>query len=55
MSRAYLIGLTQWALTHHDSDANVTLPTGRVTGAELIQVLRALESARQLSSPGKEN
>jgi hypothetical protein len=48
MARAYLIGLTKWALTHHDDiDAKVTLPVGVGGAEELLNVLRALEKARQ--------
>lgn len=49
MSRAFLMALTKWAITHHDDlDITITLPTGRVTGEQLVQVLRALEKARQV-------
>jgi hypothetical protein len=48
MARAYLIALLKWAVTHHeDVDARVTLPVGVVNANELLNVLRALEKARQ--------
>ena len=48
MSRAFMRALADWTLVHHeDADATVMLPTGRVTAEQLIQVLRALEAARQ--------
>jgi hypothetical protein len=48
LARAYLIALLKWAGTHHeDVDAKVTLPVGAVGVEELLNVLRALERARQ--------
>lgn len=48
MSAAFLAALARWTLVHHDDvEATVMLPTGRVTAEQLIQVLCALEAARQ--------
>lgn len=48
MSRAFLIALTKWAIAHHDDlTTTITLPIGRVTSEQLVQVLGALERARR--------
>jgi hypothetical protein len=48
MARAYLIALLKWAATNHeDVDARVVLPVGVVGADELLNVLHALEKARQ--------
>jgi hypothetical protein len=48
MARAYLVALLNWASTNHaNADARVTLPVGIVGPTELMNVLRALEKARQ--------
>jgi hypothetical protein len=48
MADAFLVALGKWVLLHHEDDgAVVVLPTGYVTAAELVQVLRGLEKARQ--------
>lgn len=48
MARAFLIALTKWAIAHHgDADAKIMLPVGIVGIDDLMNVLRALEKARQ--------
>jgi hypothetical protein len=48
ISCAYLIALTKWAQTpHKNPEAKITLPIGVVDVDELMNVLRALEKARQ--------
>jgi hypothetical protein len=48
MARAYLIALLKWAAANHeDAFAKVTLPVDVVDASELMNVLRALEKARQ--------
>jgi hypothetical protein len=48
MARAYLIALLKWAAANHeDIDARVVLPVGVVGADELLNVLRALDRARQ--------
>jgi hypothetical protein len=48
MASAFLIALTKWAIAHHnDADAKITLPVGAVGVEELMNVLHALEKARQ--------
>jgi hypothetical protein len=45
---AYLTALTKWAQIHHQNlNAKITLPIGVVGVDELMNVLRALEKARQ--------
>ncbi len=47
MCRAFLDALVRWAAAHHDDEtAHTVLPTGTVTAAELVSVLRALERAK---------
>jgi hypothetical protein len=48
MAGACLIALTKWAIAHpNDADAKITLPVGVVGAEELMNVLHALEKARQ--------
>jgi hypothetical protein len=48
IARAYLVALLKWAAANHeDADARVVLPVGVVNAHELLNVLRALERARQ--------
>lgn len=48
MASAFLIALTKWAIAHHnDADAKITLSVGVVGAEELMNVLHALEKARQ--------
>jgi hypothetical protein len=48
IARAYLVALLKWAATNlEDVDARVVLPVGVVNANELLNVLRALEKARQ--------
>jgi hypothetical protein len=47
MARAYLIALLWAAANHEDVDARVVLPVGVVGADELLNVLHALEKARQ--------
>jgi hypothetical protein len=48
MARAYLIALLKWAAANHeDVDARVVLSVGVVNANELLNVLRALDRARQ--------
>jgi hypothetical protein len=49
LADAYLDALVRWAITHHTSTDTITLPIGRVNAGELLQVLRALEKARQVT------
>jgi hypothetical protein len=47
MAAAFLRALAVWAVAHHhDAEAQITLPIGRVTVTELLKVMRALEAAR---------
>jgi hypothetical protein len=48
MARAYLVALLKWAAANHeDASARVVLPVGVVNANELLNVLRALDRARQ--------
>ena len=47
MVSAYLDALVAWAARHvSDVTATIAIPTGIVTGTELMRVLAALEAAR---------
>ena len=46
-SSASCVPRAVWAVAHHhNAEAQITLPIGRVTVTELLKVLHALEAAR---------
>jgi hypothetical protein len=49
LSHAFLKALVKWAERHTDND-RIAIPTGAVTAAELVPVLRALRLARKSES-----